>query len=107
MGTANTMACLSEALGMSLPGDGTAPAVMTKKSRLAEQAGEKIMELLTRGITPSKIMTRRALENAIKVNLAIGGSLNTVLHLPALAHELGLEDRLLRLRPAVPAKSRT
>ena len=91
MGTANTMACLSEALGMSLPGDGTAPAVMTKKARLAEQAGEKIMELYTRGITPSRILTQSALENAIKVNLSIGGSLNTVLHLPALAYELGLK----------------
>ncbi len=90
MGTANTMACLCEALGMSLPGDGTAPGIMAKKSRLAEQAGEKIMELLARDITPAKIMTRESLGNALKVNLAIGGSLNSVLHLPALAHELGL-----------------
>lgn len=90
MGTANTMACLSEAIGMSLPGDSTTPAVMAKKQRLAEEAGEKIMELLEKGITPSMIMTRDALENALKVNLAIGGSLNTVLHLPALAHELGM-----------------
>ena len=105
MGTANTMACLCEALGMSLSGDGTAPGVMAKKSRLAEQAGEKIMELLIQGLTPAKIMTRESLENAIKVNLAIGGSLNTVLHLPALAHELGLQvdytdfDRLSREIP--------
>ena len=90
---------------MSLPGDGTAPGVMAKKSRLAEQAGEKIMELLAQGITPARIMTRESLENAIKVNLAIGGSLNTVLHLPALAHELGLQvdyadfDRLSREIP--------
>jgi len=91
MGTANTMACLCEALGMSLPGDGTAPGLMSKKSRLAEQAGEKIMELLTRDITPRKIMTPVSLENAVKVNLAIGGSLNAVLHLPALAHELGFK----------------
>ncbi|MDH4265471.1 MAG: dihydroxy-acid dehydratase [Deltaproteobacteria bacterium] len=105
MGTANTMACLCEALGMSLPGDGTAPGVMAKKARLAEQAGEKIMELLAQGITPAKIMTRESLENALKVNLAIGGSLNTVLHLPALAHELGMKidyadfDRLSREIP--------
>jgi dihydroxy-acid dehydratase len=105
MGTANTMACLCEALGMSLPGDGTAPAVMAKKSRLAEQAGEKIMELLNQEITPAKIMTRESLENALKVNLAIGGSLNTVLHLPALAHEMGMKvdysdfDRLSREIP--------
>ena len=90
MGTANTMACLCEAIGMSLPGDSTTPAVMAKKQRLSEEAGEKIMELLEKGITPSMIMTRDALENALKVNLAIGGSLNTVLHLPALAHELGM-----------------
>jgi len=91
MGTANTMACLCEALGMSLPGDGTAPGVMAKKMRLAEMAGEKVMELLEQGITPRKIMTKAAIENALKVNLAIGGSLNTVLHLPALADELGLK----------------
>jgi dihydroxy-acid dehydratase len=90
MGTANTMACLSEALGMSLPGDGTAPAVSAKKQRLAEEAGEKVIELLGQDMRPSDIMTRSALENALKVNLAIGGSLNTVLHLPALAHELGM-----------------
>jgi dihydroxy-acid dehydratase len=105
MGTANTMACLCEALGMSLPGDGTAPGLMAKKARLAEQAGEKIMELLTQDITPSKILTRASLENALKVDLAIGGSLNTVLHLPALAHELGMKidysdfDRLSRKIP--------
>jgi dihydroxy-acid dehydratase len=91
MGTANTMACLCEALGMSLPGDGTAPGLMARKARLAEQAGEKIMELLARDITPAKILTPESLENALKVDLAIGGSLNTVLHLPALAHELGMK----------------
>ncbi len=107
MGTANTMACLSEAIGMSLPGDSTAPAVTAKKQRLAEEAGEKIMDLLEKGITPSKIMTQEALENALKVNLAIGGSLNTVLHLPALAHELGMKldysdfDRLSRDVPYI------
>jgi len=105
MGTANTMACLSEALGMSLPGDGTAPAVTSKKARLVEQAGEKVMELFKKGITPGQVMSPTALENAIKVNLAIDGSLNTVLHLPALAHELGLKgdytdfDRLSRKIP--------
>jgi dihydroxy-acid dehydratase len=91
MGTANTMACLCEALGMSLPGDGTAPGLMARKARLAEQAGEKIMELLAQDITPAKILTPESLENALKVDLAIGGSLNTVLHLPALAHELGMK----------------
>lgn len=105
MGTANTMACLCEALGMSLPGDGTAPAVSAKKQRLAEEAGEKIMELLEKDITPLKIMTENALHNALKVNCAIGGSLNTVLHLPALAYELGMSmgysdfDRISREVP--------
>jgi dihydroxy-acid dehydratase len=90
MGTANTMACLSEALGMSLPGDGTAPAVMANKLRLAERAGEQIVELLKQGITAGKIMTAASLRNALMVDMAIGGSLNTVLHLPAIACELGL-----------------
>ncbi len=105
MGTANTMACLCEALGMSLPGDSTVPGVMAQKSRLAERAGEQVMELLNQGITPLKILTPASLVNALKVNLAIGGSLNTVLHLPALAHELGVKldyydfDRLSRVVP--------
>ena len=91
MGTANTMACLCEALGMSLPGDSTTPAVSAGKQRLAQQAGEAVMELFALNLTPRTIMTRAALENALKVDLAIGGSLNAVLHLPALAAELGLE----------------
>ena len=90
MGTANTMACLSEALGMSLPGDGTAPAVMANKLRLAERAGEQVVELLKMGIAAGKIMTAASLRNALMVDMAIGGSLNTVLHLPAIAYELGL-----------------
>jgi dihydroxy-acid dehydratase len=90
MGTANTMACLSEALGMSLPGDGTAPAVMANKLRLAEKAGEQIVDLLKKGITAGKIMTAASLRNALMVDMAIGGSLNTVLHLPSIAYELGL-----------------
>ena len=89
MGTANTMACLTEAVGMSLPGDGTAHATTAKKERLAVEAGLAVMGLLERGLTPSKIMTESALENMLRVNMAIGGSLNTVLHLPAIAHELG------------------
>jgi dihydroxy-acid dehydratase len=89
MGTANTMACLTEAVGMSLPGDGTAHATTAKKERLAVDAGLAVMELLERGLTPSKIMTESALENMLRVNMAIGGSLNTTLHLPAIAHELG------------------
>ena len=89
MGTANTMACLTEAVGMSLPGDGTAHATTAKKERLAVDAGVAVMGLLEQGLTPSKIMTESALENMLRVNMAIGGSLNTVLHLPAIAHELG------------------
>lgn len=105
MGTANTMACMCEALGMSLPGDSTTPGLMANKSRIAEQTGEQIMKLLEAGITPARIMTRAGLENALKVDLAIGGSLNTVLHLPALARELGFDlgyddfDRLSRVIP--------
>ena len=91
MGTANTMACLTEAVGMSLPGDGTAHATTAKKERLAVEAGSAVMRLLNEGLTPSKIMTEAALENMLRVNMAIGGSLNTVLHIPALAHELGLK----------------
>lgn len=105
MGTANTMACLSEVLGMSLPLDATVPAVMSDKLRLAEMAGEKVMELLGSGVTPRQIINRKSLENALKVNAAIGGSLNTVLHLPALAHEIGFKlpleefDRCARETP--------
>lgn len=90
MGTANTMACLAEAVGMSLPGDGTAHATTAKKDRLAVEAGYKVMDLLKERMTPSAIMTREAIENMLRVNMAIGGSLNTVLHIPALARELGI-----------------
>ena len=74
---------------MSLPGDGTAHATTAKKERLAVEAGVAVMALLEQGLTPSKIMTESALENMLRVNMAIGGSLNTVLHIPAIAHELG------------------
>ncbi|UCD56674.1 MAG: dihydroxy-acid dehydratase [Candidatus Hydrogenedentota bacterium] len=90
MGTANTMACLTEAVGMSLPGDGTAHATTAKKERLAAEAGVSVMNLLEKGLLPSKIMTAAAFENMLRVNMAIGGSLNTVLHIPAIAHELGI-----------------
>lgn len=94
MGTANTMACLTEAVGMSLPGDGTTHATTSKKERLAVDAGVAVMRLLNEGLTPTKIMTRDALDNMLRVNMAIGGSLNTVLHIPALAYELGFEVHL-------------
>jgi len=105
--TANTMACLSEALGMSLPSMGTAHAVDVKKRRLAEQSGAQVVKLLRQGITPRKIMTRAAFENTIIVDMAIGGSTNTVLHLPAIAHEAGVKlcldtfDRLSRRTPHI------
>ncbi len=86
--TANTMACLTEALGMSLPYCATAHAVDAKKIRLARESGRQIIELLNKNITPSQIMTQEAFENAIAVDLALGGSTNTTLHIPAIASEL-------------------
>jgi dihydroxy-acid dehydratase len=91
MGTANTMACLTEALGMSLPGCATAHAASARKVKLAKETGKRIMDLVSKNITPSKIMTREAFENAITVDMAIGGSLNACLHLPAIASELGIK----------------
>ncbi len=91
MFTANTMNCLAEALGMALPGNGTIPAVYSERLRLATEAGMKVMELFKRGIRPRDILTMKALENAVTVDMAIGGSTNTILHLTAIAHEAGLE----------------
>lgn len=88
--TANTMACITEAMGMSLPGCATALAVSAKKRRIAEESGEKIVELVKKGINPSKIMTKKSFENGIRVDMALGGSTNTVLHLLAIAHEAGV-----------------
>jgi dihydroxy-acid dehydratase len=105
MFTANTMACLTEALGLSLPGCATAHAVDAKKVHIAKKSGLMVMELLRRGITPRMIATNEAFENAIRVDLAIGGSTNTVLHLPAIAHDFGIElpiekfDELSRTTP--------
>jgi dihydroxy-acid dehydratase len=90
MGTANTMACLTEALGMSLPGCATAHATSAKKMKLAKETGKRIIDLVSENITPSRVMTREAFENAITVDMAIGGSLNACLHLPAMASELGI-----------------
>jgi len=89
--TANTMAILTETLGMSLPRCGTALAVSALKRRIAFASGEKIVELVKNGVTPRRILTREAFENAIRVDLALGGSSNTVLHLLAIAHEAGVE----------------
>ena len=90
MFTANSMNCLTEAIGMGLPGNGTIPAVMSKRMRLAKTAGMKIMTLLKKDITPAKIMTKEAFRNALTVDMALGCSTNTVLHLTALAHEAGI-----------------
>jgi dihydroxy-acid dehydratase len=89
--TANTMAILTETLGMSLPRCGTALAVSALKRRIAFASGEKIVELVRKDITPRQILTRAAFENAIRVDLALGGSSNTVLHLLAIANEAGIE----------------
>ncbi len=90
--TANTMNCLTEALGMGLPGNGTIPAAYTGARRqLAKRAGHVVMELLKKDIKPRDILTEKAFENAITIDMGIGGSTNTVLHLTAIAHEAGIE----------------
>ncbi|MFH1245113.1 MAG: dihydroxy-acid dehydratase [Candidatus Omnitrophota bacterium] len=89
--TANTMSCLTEAMGMSLSGCATALAVSANKDRLAYLSGERIVALVSQGVLPRTILKREAIENAIVVDMALGGSTNTVLHLMALAHELGIE----------------
>lgn len=89
--TANTMAILTETLGMSLPRCGTALAVSALKRRIAFASGEKIVELVNNNVTPRQILTRSAFENAIRVDLALGGSSNTVLHLLAIAREAGVD----------------
>lgn len=90
MFTANTMNCLTEVLGMGLPGNGTIPAVDARRVRLAKAAGMKILELIRSDVRPRTVMTEKAFANAFTVDMAIGGSTNTVLHLPAIAHELGI-----------------
>ncbi len=88
--TANTMACLTETMGMSLPGCATALAVSAKKRRIAEESGEAIVEMVRKNIVPRDLITAKSLENAIVVDMALGGSSNTVLHLMAIAHEAGI-----------------
>ncbi len=97
MFTANSMNCLTEAIGMGLPGNGTIPAVMASRIRLAKKAGAKIMHLLEKGITPRKIMTENAFINALTVDMALGCSTNTVLHITALANEAGVDIDLDRI----------
>jgi dihydroxy-acid dehydratase len=91
MYTANTMGCLTEALGMSLPGSSTVPAVDARRLRVAKKSGIQIMNLIEENIKPHDIMTLEAFENAIRVDMALGGSTNTVLHLPAIASQLEIK----------------
>jgi len=113
MFTANTMNCLTEALGMGLPGNGTIPAVDARRRQLARKAGEQVMVLLGSNTRPREIITRDAIHNAFTVDMALGGSTNSVLHLSAIAHEAGVDfslttvheisestPQLCRLRPA-------
>ncbi len=91
MFTANSMNCIAEVLGLALPYNGTIPAVFADRIRLAKEAGIQIMELVKKDLRPSTILTRKAFENAITVDMAFGGSTNTSLHLPAIAKEAGIE----------------
>jgi dihydroxy-acid dehydratase len=105
--TANTMNCLTEAMGLSLPGCATTLAVSAQKDRIAASSGERIVNLVRRNVLPSTIMTREAFENAIKVDMTLGGSTNTVLHLVAIAKEAGIDlpldlfDKLSRSTPHI------
>ena len=91
MFTANSMNCMTEIIGMGLPGNGTIPAVHAERIRLAKKTGIKIMELVERNIRPSDIMTEKAFKNVVTADMALGCSTNTILHLPAIAHEAGLK----------------
>ena len=105
--TANTMSCLTEAMGMSLPGCATSLAVSAKKERLAYESGERVVALARQNILPRTVLKKAALENAIAIDMALGGSTNTVLHLSALAHELGMKlpldlfDKISRHTPHI------
>ncbi|MCK9604111.1 MAG: dihydroxy-acid dehydratase [Candidatus Omnitrophica bacterium] len=105
--TANTMACLTEAMGMSLPGCGTALAGSAKKRRIAQASGERIVELVKKNINPLDIINKKSLENAIVVDMALGGSSNTVLHLMAISHEAGMDldlktfDNISKITPHI------
>ncbi len=105
MYTANSMNCLSEAIGMALPGNGTVPAAYSARIRLAKQSGMKIMELLEKNATPRSIMTARAFDNALAVDMALGCSSNSVLHLLAIANEAGVRidlEHINRLSARTP-----
>ncbi|MEF2231187.1 MAG: dihydroxy-acid dehydratase [Pseudodesulfovibrio sp.] len=94
MFTANSMNCLSESIGLALPGNGTIPAVMSARVRLAKKAGMQVMEMLERNIRPRDIVTEKAVHNAVTMDMALGCSTNTTLHLPALFAEAGLDLKL-------------
>ncbi|MDO8688630.1 MAG: dihydroxy-acid dehydratase [Dehalococcoidia bacterium] len=95
--TANTMNCLTEALGLGLAGNGTVPAVDSRRIRLAKQAGMQVMQLLGQNLKPREIVTAQALHNALTIDMALGGSTNSILHLMALAHEAGVSFPLASL----------
>ena len=107
--TANTMACITETLGMSLPGCATALAISAKKKRIAYESGMRIVKLVEDEILPQRIMTMPAFQNAIRIDMALGGSTNTVLHIPAIAREAGVElplkvfDEISRETPHITA----
>ena len=85
------MNCLTEAIGMGLRGNGTIPAVYSARIRLAKHAGNQVMEMYRQNIRPRDIITRKSIENALTVDMALGCSTNTMLHLPAIAHEVGID----------------
>ncbi len=97
MFTANSMNCVTEVLGMGLPGNGTIPAVYADRIALAKKAGMAVMDMLKKGITARKIMTKEAFDNALAADMALGCSTNTLLHLPAIAHEAGVEIDLRKI----------
>ncbi len=96
MGTANTFQCLAEAMGMTIPGSSNIPAYHSEKLLFARRAGKRIVEMVEEGLTARRVLGEKAVENALMVDLAIGGSTNSTLHLPAIAHELGFELPLSR-----------
>lgn len=107
LGTANTMCCISEALGMSLPGSAMIPATHAKRMHVAHESGRRIVDLVRSGLTARKIITGDSLENAVRLTSAIGGSTNAALHVPAIAHEAGIEfdidlfDSIARSTPLI------
>lgn len=107
MFTANTMACATEAMGLSMPYCATALAVSAQKKRIAHESGIRAVELIRKNITPKKVVNRKSIENAIRVDVALGGSTNTVLHITAIAHEAGLDipvelfDKISRVTPHI------